>query len=172
MSATSNVAPATSACLRSDRISPQTRPFPDFPSRPSPGIIGWTRQHSGREARQKPSTLSLRWRKLPPGSVSLNRAALVAAFPCRASLSLEPIDSARVSTSQSLHQQSQACRVLAGIDDQIDVVRHQAIGVDLQPQLLPELLQGCKVRQPVFVRNEHRSAIVTALHHVVGHVGE
>ena len=68
---------------------------------------------------------------------------------------------------QALHQQSEICSVSAGIDDQVNMIGHQAIAIDLQPEFASELLEGLQISQPIIVRDEYCATIVTSLNNVV-----
>jgi hypothetical protein len=62
--------------------------------------------------------------------------------------------------------------VSTGIHDEVDMVRHQAVGMDLEPERLAAFAQGGQVVAAVEVAAEHRIAAVTALHDVVWVSGE
>ena len=74
-------------------------------------------------------------------------------------------------SGQALHQQAEIRSIGARVDDEVDVIGHQAIAVDLEPELAPELLQRFQVGASIGVGDEHRAPVVTALNDMVRIVG-
>jgi hypothetical protein len=102
------------------------------------------------------------------GTDPINRAALETPLPCRARAMLESIDASRMTTCQSLHQQSNACSAITRIDDQMHMIRHQAVAVDLQTEFAAKLAQRLEVRKAIAIGNEDDATIVSTLNDVVG----
>jgi hypothetical protein len=100
-------------------------------------------------------------------AIRLYGTALKPSFPRCASALLEPIDPTSMPASQPFHQQTETAGVLSRVDDQVNVIRHQAVAVDSQIERLPKLAKALEVRQAIAVRDEHSFAVVPTLDNVM-----
>jgi hypothetical protein len=89
------------------------------------------------------------------------------AFPDRACFPEKAVHAARVPAGQSLHQAADVLRVGTWIDDEMNVIGHQAVPVHLQGIHLTTFLQGAEIVHAIEIAEEHRTAIVAALNKVV-----
>jgi len=68
---------------------------------------------------------------------------------------------------QRLHQLPQASNGFIGRQEQVNVIRHQAIGVDLDPKDIFQLSQIANVTLIVLLSSKHYLPIMTTLHYMM-----
>lgn len=49
-------------------------------------------------------------------------------------------------TGEALHEEAEVGCIVTWVDDQVDVIRHEAVRVDLHAELLAKLVERCEVR--------------------------
>jgi hypothetical protein len=104
--------------------------------------------------------------------ISVYGAASIPTVPGRARTLCEAIDPSRMATGQSLHQLAQIGRLGARVDDQMNVIGHQAITVQPDPGKSSKLGQRLKIGHPVIGRDEDGVTIVAPLHDVMWQMGQ
>ncbi len=75
------------------------------------------------------------------------------------------VDDPRVRRRQLLHRCGEAGR--GAVHQEVVVVAHEAVGVDLDAVFLGELLQQRLARRPIAVVQKDRLPVETAIHHMV-----
>jgi hypothetical protein len=53
---------------------------------------------------------------------------------------------------ESLHQKTEVSGFVGGIDDQMHMIRHKAVSVDLQAELAPKLLERFEIGGSIVIR--------------------
>ena len=59
---------------------------------------------------------------------------------------------------------------MPGVYDQMNVIRHQAVAVDLQIELRGKFTERLEIRQTIALGDEHDSSVVSTLNYVVREV--
>jgi DNA-binding protein YbaB len=72
-----------------------------------------------------------------------------------------------MSSREPLHELTDVNRIRPGIDDEMDVVGHQAVAINLDAELVATLAQCGEVCQSIAIHDEYVAPVVTALHDMV-----
>src|SRR5688572_21935985 len=102
-------------------------------------------------------------------SAGLGNAGTEAAFPKRAGPIVPPVEIQDIGSAEVAHQQPTSLRTRRG-DQEMHVVRHEAVSMHLALVLHRELPQGAEVSQVVAVMRKARVAVVSALNDVQRHI--
>src|SRR5688572_2303601 len=100
------------------------------------------------------------------------RAALEARLPQRSSPSMPGVYAARVTSRQSLHGQAEVTALSAGFDDQVNMIVHEAVGVDTKTPRLPALGKSPQVVLAIGIAEEDALLPMPALIDVMWRVCE
>jgi hypothetical protein len=68
-----------------------------------------------------------------------------------------------VTTSKAFHKQAEISRVAAWVDNQVNVIRHKAIGMDFHAEFLAEFAKRREICRPIALREKDDLTIVAAL---------
>ena len=77
-----------------------------------------------------------------------------------------------MASRQAFHQPAEIRDIIPGIDDQVDVVGHQAVAIDAQLQFIAELDKRVQLSTPVSIAEEDILLVVTPLDEMVRIVGQ
>ncbi len=102
-------------------------------------------------------------------TAAIHQQRLIAAAEQVPELLVPPIEAAGVGPQQPFHARDQ--RGLRGLDDQMNMIGHQAIGMHLPKRLLAGFAQGPQKILVIRLALENRLAAVAAIHHVVDCAG-
>jgi hypothetical protein len=102
--------------------------------------------------------------------LSFDGTGLVSSVPDSAAAALDAVDVPGVSAGNAFHQLPETLHVIARIDDEVDMVGHEAIAEEPTPQFGFPLRQRLKIEGVVGGRREDDAPVVSPLDHVVGMV--
>ena len=75
-----------------------------------------------------------------------NGAAFESTLPGRSRSTFELIEPSCVPAGEALHEQAEIGRIVAWVHDQVHVIRHETVCVDLHTEFLAELAERCQIR--------------------------
>jgi hypothetical protein len=85
------------------------------------------------------------------------------AFPAGAASVFQFIDITSLSARYSLHQQAQVFRVITRIDNQMNMICHQAVGMYLALKFCFPLLKSVEIIEKVIVSGKHSLSVMPTL---------
>jgi len=104
--------------------------------------------------------------------IGLHGAGFVPSLPQRSASSFQGIDIPGLPAGQSLHELAEMFRIVTGVDHQMNMVRHQAIGVHLAPELNFPFLVRIEIIEVIVIPGKDGLAVMAPLDYVVRAIRE